>query len=88
MKRLFSCYINYLTNEVDFIVLLTGCQNSAYFCIFLLSQKWNHLPGVLISVSFCCPKGGIIYPVCRTPIYTQSRGIAFLHICTDMGARS
>lgn len=33
-RFLLSCYINCLTNEADFSVLLMGCQNSAYFPIF------------------------------------------------------
>lgn len=33
-RFLFSCYINYLTNEADFSVLLAGCQKSAYFLFF------------------------------------------------------
>lgn len=39
--------------------------------------------GILIyshSLPCCCPKSGVVYPVCETPVYTQSRGILFQFI--------
>jgi len=48
-----------------------------------LTSRWHSLNHEEGLYCWCCfPKGGIVYPVCDTPVYPQGRGIVFIaHLC-------
>ncbi|XP_052632496.1 uncharacterized protein LOC128136612 [Harpia harpyja] len=37
----------------------------------------------VLCLPHCCPKSGVVYPVCKMPIQTQSRGILFQFMFTQ-----